>query len=126
MRESLAGQPEGWPLIYRLRVQRQRAAGSAPTHTCLRRFVVFKEIKQYLSVKLFVGGSKNAVSTQLWVATCMHLLLAYLKSSCRCVGSCTECYGFSQLNLFDRRSLPELFMPPSPPGTPNSQMLLWS
>ena len=39
----------------------------------------FKWIKQHLKVKRFVGRSKNAVLTQLWVATCMYLLLAYLK-----------------------------------------------
>ena len=39
----------------------------------------FKWIKQHLKVKRFVGRSKNAVMTQLWVAMCMYLLLAYLK-----------------------------------------------
>ncbi len=36
-------------------------------------------VKQHLKVKRFVGRSKNAVLTQLWVATCMYLLLAYLR-----------------------------------------------
>ena len=39
----------------------------------------FKWVKQNLKVKRFVGRSKNAVLSQLWVATCMYLLLAYLK-----------------------------------------------
>ncbi len=39
----------------------------------------FKRIKQHLKVKRFVGRTKNAVLSQLWVATCMYLLLAYLK-----------------------------------------------
>ena len=39
----------------------------------------FKWIKQNLKVKRCVGRSKNAVLSQLWVATCMYLLLAYLK-----------------------------------------------
>ena len=30
-------------------------------------------------MKRFVGRTKNAVLSQLWVATCMYLLLAYLK-----------------------------------------------
>ncbi len=30
-----------------------------------------------------------------------------------------------QLNLFDRRPLAELFTTPSPPGSPDPQMLLW-
>ena len=37
----------------------------------------FKWIKQHLKVKRFVGRSKNAVLTQLWVAMYMYLLLAY-------------------------------------------------
>ena len=56
----------------------------------------FKWIKQYLKVKRFVGRSKNAVLTQLWVATCMYLLLAYLKFVLRLSWTpCTECYEFS-------------------------------
>ena len=37
----------------------------------------FKWIKQHLTVKRFVSRSQNAVMTQLWVAMCMYLLLAY-------------------------------------------------
>ena len=51
----------------------------------------FKWIKQHLKVKRFVGRSKNAVLTQLWVATCMYLLLAYLKFVCGCAGASTRC-----------------------------------
>ena len=85
----------------------------------------FKWVKQYLKVKRFVGRSKNAVLTQLWVATCMYLLLAYLKFVLRLSWTLHRMLRVLQLNLFDRRSLVELFMPPSPPGAPNPQMLLW-
>ena len=85
----------------------------------------FKWIKQYLKVKRFVGRSKNAVLTQLWVATCMYLLLAYLKFVLRLSWTLHRMLRVLQLNLFDRRSLVELFMPPAPPGAPNPQMLLW-
>ena len=86
----------------------------------------FKWIKQYLKVKRFVGRSKNAVLTQLWVATCMYLLLAYLKFVLRLSWTLHRMLRVLQLNLFDRRSLLELFMPPAPPGAPNPQMVLWS
>ena len=33
----------------------------------------FKWIKQHLKVKRFVGRTKNAVLSQLWVATCMYV-----------------------------------------------------
>ena len=76
-------------------------------------------------MKRFVGRSKNAVLTQLWVATCMYLLLAYLKFVLRLSWTLHRMLRVLQLNLFDRRPLVELFMPPSPPGVPNPQMLLW-
>ncbi len=85
----------------------------------------FKWIKQNLKVKRFVGRSKNAVLSQLWVATCMYLLLAYLKFVLRLSWSLHRMLRVLQLNLFDRRPLVELFTTPSPPGSPNPQMLLW-
>jgi hypothetical protein len=39
----------------------------------------FKWIKQNLRIKSFLGTSKNAVLTQVWVAMCYLLLLAYIK-----------------------------------------------
>ncbi len=39
----------------------------------------FKWIKQNLKIKSFPGTSKNAVSTQIWVAMCYYLLLTYIK-----------------------------------------------
>lgn len=39
----------------------------------------FKWIKQNLKVKTFLGTNQNAVLTQIWVAMCYFLLLAYIK-----------------------------------------------
>ena len=39
----------------------------------------FKWIKQNLKIKSFVGTGKNAVMTQIWIALCIYLLLAFLK-----------------------------------------------
>ena len=72
-----------------------------------------------------MGRSKNAVLSQLWVATCMYLLLAYLKFVLRLSWTLHRMLRVLQLNLFDRRPLVELFMPAPPPGSPNPQMLLW-
>jgi hypothetical protein len=41
--------------------------------------VFFKWIKQNLRIKTFLGTSKNAVMTQIWVAMCYYLMLAYIK-----------------------------------------------
>ena len=43
----------------------------------------FKWIKQNLKIKSFVGTSKNAVMTQIWIALCVYLLLAFLKFQSR-------------------------------------------
>jgi len=38
-----------------------------------------KWIKQNLKIKSFAGTSKNAVMTQIWIALCIYLLLAFIK-----------------------------------------------
>ena len=70
---------------------------------------LFKWIKQHLKVKRFIGRSKNAVWTQLWIATCMYLLLAYLKFVLRLRWSLNQMLQVLQLNIFERRPLHELF-----------------
>jgi hypothetical protein len=65
----------------------------------------FKWIKQNLKIKSFLGTSKNAVMTQIWVAMCYYLLLTYIKYQTK--------YGYSLLylsrvireTLFERKSL---------------------
>jgi hypothetical protein len=51
----------------------------------------FKWVKQNLKIKSFLGTSKNAVLTQIWVAMCYYLLLTYIKYQTK--------YGFSLLQL---------------------------
>jgi hypothetical protein len=41
--------------------------------------IFFKWIKQNLKIKTFLGSSENAVLTQIWVAMCYYLLLAFIK-----------------------------------------------
>ena len=38
----------------------------------------FKWIKQNLRIKAFLGTTRNAIFTQIWVALCMALLIAYV------------------------------------------------
>ena len=76
----------------------------------------FKWIKQHLKVKRFVGRSQNAVMTQLWVATCMYLLLAYLKFAMRLRWNLHQMLQVLQLNVFERRPLQDLLAPPRPRG----------
>jgi len=41
--------------------------------------IFFKWIKQNLKIKTFLGSSENAVMTQIWVAMCYYLILAFIK-----------------------------------------------
>ncbi|SHO49477.1 transposase, partial [Desulfopila aestuarii] len=87
----------------------------------------FKWIKQNLKVKTFLGTSENAVLTQLWIALCLYLLLAYLKFQANLGLSLSGILRLLQLNLFDRRSMTDLFKPPDNPQTIKSpQLLLWN
>jgi IS4 transposase len=65
----------------------------------------FKWIKQNLKIKAFIGNSKNAILTQIWVALCTYLLLAYLKFSAKLGWSLQSIVRLLQLNLFMRRDL---------------------
>ena len=65
----------------------------------------FKWVKQNLKIKSFVGTSKNAVRTQIWIAMCAYLLLAYLKFQSKLTQSMQQILRVLQLNLFEKRSL---------------------
>lgn len=65
----------------------------------------FKCIKQNLKIKSFVGTSKNAVMTQIWIAMCAYLLLAWIKFSSQIDRSLQQMIRLLQLNLFERRDL---------------------
>jgi len=47
----------------------------------------FKWIKQHLKIKTFLGTSKNAVMTQVWVAMIYFLLLSWIKAQTKFQGS---------------------------------------
>jgi putative transposase len=65
----------------------------------------FKWIKQNLKIKSFVGTSKNAVMTQIWIALCIYLLLAFLKFQSKLQKSTQQILRLLQLNLFEKRDL---------------------
>jgi len=76
----------------------------------------FKWIKQNLKIKTFLGTSKNAVMTQIWIAVCVYLLLAYIKFLSQVGSSLQQMLRLLQLNLFERRDLQALLRgdPPEP------------
>lgn len=61
--------------------------------------IFFKWIKQHLKIKSFLGTTKNAVLTQLWVAMCAYLLLCYIKFQSRCK------HGLLELSRIIRETL---------------------
>jgi len=87
----------------------------------------FKCIKQNLKIKSFIGTSRNAVLTQIWVAMCTYLLLAWLKFANQIDLSLQKIIRLLQLNLFDRRDLIGLLNleTEDPPDT-LPQIPLWS
>ena len=88
----------------------------------------FKWIKQNLKIKAFLGTSKNAVMTQIWVALCVYLMLAYLKYQSRITASLQQMIRLLQLNLFARRDLLALLRadPPEPRPPDLQTQLLFS
>ena len=87
-----------------------------------------KWIKQNLKVKSFLGTSKNAVMTQIWIAICVYLLLSYIKFLNHIQPSLQQILRLLQLNLFERRDLLELLRgdPPEPLVSPNQAALVFS
>lgn len=65
----------------------------------------FKWIKQNLKIKSFIGTSKNAVMTQIWIALCVYLLLAFIKFQSKLKKSTQEILRLLQMNLFEKRDL---------------------
>jgi putative transposase len=65
----------------------------------------FRWIKQNLKIKSFIGTSKNAVLTQIWIALCVYLLLAYIKFQSKLNKSMQQILRLLQINLFEKRDL---------------------
>ena len=65
----------------------------------------FKWIKQNLKIKSFVGTSKNAVMTQIWIAMCIYLLIAFIKFQSKLTRSMQQILRILHLNLFEKRDL---------------------
>ena len=76
----------------------------------------FKWIKQNLKIKSFIGTSNNAVMTQVWIALCVYLRLAFIKFQSQPGKSMQQMLRLLQLNLFDKRDLMALLRGDRPPG----------
>jgi len=86
----------------------------------------FKWIKQNSKIKSFLGTMDNAVMTQVMVAFCVYLILAFIKFQSKLKQSLQQMVRLIQTNLFAKRSLTELFRPPPNPNNRSPQMSLLS
>ena len=86
----------------------------------------FKWVKQNLKIKSFVGTSKNAVLTQIWIALCVYLILAFIKFQSKLSKSMQQILRLLHINLFEKRDLMALLRgdPPLMPKHNIQQMAL--
>jgi len=95
-------------------------------HFALSAATIAAVCKSRWQVELFfkwIKQNRNAILTQIWIAMCVYLLLAYLKFSSQIGASLQQMMRLMQLNLFLPRSLIDLFKPlptdlPDPPLQP--------
>ena len=87
----------------------------------------FKWIKQNLKIKKFIGTSKNAVMTQIWIAMCAYLIISYIKFSSKITKSMQQVLRLLQLNLFEKRDMISMLLdePLKIPITNPDQKLLF-
>lgn len=78
----------------------------------------FKWIKQNLKIKTFIGTSKNAVMTQIWIAMCAYLIICYLKYLSKTHFSIQKILRLLRVNMYEKRDLIKLILG-SPPQMPD-------
>ena len=71
----------------------------------------FKAIKQNLKLKSFLGRSRNAILTQIWIALIAYLLVNFAKHMAQEEWSVQRLLRIIQVNLFERKLLRSLFVP---------------
>ncbi|MFH0811831.1 MAG: IS4 family transposase [Pseudomonadota bacterium] len=67
--------------------------------------ILFRNLKQHLRIKTFVGTSANALHIQIWTALVVYLLLWYLKVKAKFSWSMSNLFALVRMNLFARKSL---------------------
>ncbi|MFH1196556.1 MAG: IS4 family transposase [bacterium] len=69
--------------------------------------IFFKELKQHLKIKSFIGTNENAMWIQIWTALITLLLLRYLKEIAKYKWSLSNLIAFLRMNLFVKILLKE-------------------
>lgn len=91
--------------------------------------IFFRDIKQLLHVKAFIGTSKNAVMIQIWTALITILLLKVMKTTAKYGWHLSNLVAFIRLNIFVKIELQKWLdkpfeVPKKPPGN-NMQGVLF-
>lgn len=71
----------------------------------------FKAIKQNLKLKSFLGRSRNAIQTQIWIALIAYLLVSFARHCGQKGWTVQRLLRIIQVNLFERKTLKALFSP---------------
>jgi len=69
----------------------------------------FKWVKQHLRIKKFYGTSFNAVSTQIWIAVSIYLLVAIIKKRLKLEQELYTILQIFSISLFEKVPLNQLF-----------------
>ena len=69
----------------------------------------FKWIKQHLKIQVFWGYSANAVKTQVWIAICSYLIVAYIKKQLNIDLTLYEMLQILSVSIFSKETISELF-----------------
>ncbi len=85
--------------------------------------IFFKEIKQLLKIKSFLGTSSNAVLIQIWTALITILILKYLKACSKYNWHLSNMVSFLRLNLLVKFDLKKLLDKPFEPPPDSSKNL---
>jgi len=91
--------------------------------------IFFRDIKQLLHIKSFIGTSRNAVMIQIWTALITILILKYLKEIAKHKWYLSNLVAFLRINLFVKielqKWLDEPFFKKEKPPNNNGQGLLF-
>lgn len=75
----------------------------------------FKAIKQNLKLKAFLGRSRNAIQTQIWIAMIAYLLVSFAQHLGKEGWTVQRLLRIIQVNLFERKTLKALLSPDKVP-----------
>ena len=78
--------------------------------------IFFKTIKQNLKIQHFVGRSRNAILTQIWIAMIAYLLVSFTRFCAKSGWTVQRIMRVLQMSLFEKKTLRQLLNPSPPPN----------